>query len=121
MSNWNMTDFALHISILINTEPTLVDAKTFENLLKTFAVIKSAFDWDAFLTLFLGFDLFTSPFRSIAIARLSDVIVQFPSGRHASQIARFLFHTIHLIAFGTDEGSVLALLSEFSGSQRHLL
>jgi hypothetical protein len=75
MSNWNMTDFALRISILINIELTLVAAKKFENALKTFALITTALDCDSCFALLFDFRLFTSSFRSITIARLSDAIV----------------------------------------------
>jgi hypothetical protein len=95
-------DFVFHISTLIHMGDSLIDAETFEDVLKSFVLTEQSeesFDWDAFLKILLDFCIFALLLQSLTISYLFDTITEFEQAKNASQIVVLLPYAIHLIEF----------------------
>jgi hypothetical protein len=96
-------DFVFHISTLIHMGDSLIDAETFEDVLKSFVLTEQSeesFDWDAFLTILLDFCIFVLSLQSLTILYLFDTITEFEQAKNTSQIVFLLPYAIHIIDFG---------------------
>ena len=106
LSKWSSKEFSAHISMLIHMSPTLVDVKTFDNIIESFTChdsVNETFDWFSFLTILLDFGLLNSPLRAYMISKLFGFVAQFPPSESKSLFGVFVFEAFHIIEFDKDE------------------